>query len=555
MRGVKNPIRYAKEVVPIMCQKQDEGKVEGQFAEMDVVVGELRGLVLKAFDGKELLHLVEGGLFRKLMQIGLATLKKLIELHGPGDVGPIYTPGGEPEQSRQPQGRRREYQSIFGTLEIERTVYTRGCKQQEFAPLDAILGLPEGKFSYHLQDVAQMLGVDLAWERDRQVLRRLLGCNIPVDSLERMNRHMAEATADYQAQRPLPAAGEEGELFVISGDGKGIPMRREKATEEAAAPDHAPDHEPEREPVSSHILPSAQRGPLPGRKQMSVVGAIYSVDRLERTPEEILQALFRETPAEGVLEKARPKPVGKHVWAALDQELPVTEICHHDGAPLTFPAVDATFNQLAEEHLRRDPLRTRPLVRVMDGEARLWATADIYLPPGRHPDDADVLDILHVSQHLWKAAGVLAQGRQPQEAFLRGRLEQVLNGGVHNVIKGLRALATRRELRGPALQTVSAVCGYFARHAGRMRYDEYLKKGYPIASGVIEGACRHLVKDRLERTGMRWIRDGAQAMLNTRSLWLNDEWDAFQTHYTQREINRLYPGRRSLIQQNFAVTA
>lgn len=533
-----------------MCQKEHEGKVEVQFAEMDTAVGELRGLVLQAFGGKELLHLVEGGLLRKLMQIGLAALKKLIELHGTGEVGPTYTPGGEPEQHRQPQTKSRDYHSVFGMLEIERTVYTCGCKQQEFAPLDAVLGLPEGKFSYHLQDVAQMLGVDLAWEKSRQVLKRLLGCNIPVDSLERMNRHMAEATADYQAQRPLPAAGEEGELFVISGDGKGIPMRREKAADEAA-----PGQEPEREPVSSHILPSAQRGPLPGRKQMSVVGAIYSVDRFERTPEEILQALFREAPAEGGLKKARPEPVGKHVWAALDEVLPVTEVCHHDGTPLTFPAVDATFNQLAEEHLRRDPLRTRPLVRVMDGEARLWATADIYLPLGRHPDDADVLDILHVSQHLWKAAKVLAQGRQPQEAFLHDKLEQILNGGVHNVIKGLRALATRRNLRGPALQTVSAVCGYFSRHTGRMRYDEYLKKGYPIASGVIEGACRHLVKDRLERTGMRWIRDGAQAMLNTRSLWLNDEWDAFQTHYTQREINRLYPGRHSLIQQNFAVTA
>lgn len=534
-----------------MCQKQNEGKVEGQFEEMDTAVGELRGLVLKAFNDKELLHVVEGGFFRKVIQIGLTALKALIQLHGTGDEGPTYTPGGEPEQSLQPQTKRREYQSIFGMLEIERTVYTRGCKQQEFAPLDAILGLPEGKFSYYLQDVAQMLGADLAWDKSRQVLKRLLGCDIPVDSLERMNRHMAEATPTYQAQRPLPAAGEEGELFVISGDGKGIPMRREKPVDKAAAAAHAP----EREPVSSHILPSAQRGPLPGRKQMSVVGAVYSVDRFERTPEEILQALFRESPAEGVLEKARPKPVGKHVWAALDEKLSVTEVCHHDGTPLTFPAVDATFNQLAEEHLRRDPLRTRPLVRVMDGEARLWATADTYVPLGGHADDADILDILHVSQHLWKAAKVLAQGRQPQEAFLRGKLEQVLNGEVRNVIKGLRALATRRELRGPALQTVSAVCGYFSRHADRMRYDEYLKKGYPIASGVIEGACRHLVKDRLERTGMRWIRDGAQAMLNTRSLWLNDEWDDFQTHYTRREINRLYPDRHSLIQQNFAVTA
>ncbi len=497
-----------------MCQTQEAGKAEVEFAEVDAAVGRLRGMIVEAFKGKELLHLTECRLFWALMEIGLKVLQTLVRLHGTGDKGPTHTPVGEGEQSRQPETRRRVYESMFGTVEIERTVYTRGCKQREFAPLDAILGLPEGKFSFHLQDLAQMLGADLAWEPTRQVLKRLLGRDIPVDSLERMNRHMAEATPLYQAERPLPAADEEGDLFVISGDGKGIPMRREKPAGEATGEEAA-------EPVSSHILPSAQRGPLPGRKQMSVVGAIYSVDRYERTPEDVLRALFRE-PADDDMPaaKLRPCPVGKHAWAALDRVLPLAEACHHDGTPLTFPAVDAAFNALAEEHQRRDPQRTRPLVRVMDGEARLWTTADTYLPLGRHADDADILDILHVSQHLWKAAGILATGRKQQEAFLRDKLEGILNGEVRNVIKGLRALATRRGLRGPASQTVSAVCGYFERHAGRMRYDEYLKKGYPIASGVIEGACRHLVKDRLERTGMRWVSNGAQAMLNTRSLWL-----------------------------------
>ena len=72
--------------------------------------------------------------------------------------------------------------------------------------------------------------------------------------------------------------------------------------------------------------------------------------------------------------------------------------------------------------------------------------------------------------------------------------------------------------------------------------------GYPIGSGAVEGACRHLVKDRLERTGMRWVREGAQAMLNLRSLWINAEWDDYQQYYVDTELDRLYPDRKSLIQ-------
>jgi hypothetical protein len=278
---------------------------------------------------------------------------------------------------------------------------------------------------------------------------------------------------------------------------------------------------------------------------MSVVGTLYSVDRFVRTPDDVLRALFREGPAlEGTAlpEKLRPRPVGKHVWASLDEE-----ILDDDGAPFTLPAVYTTFAWLADEHRLRDPRRRHPLVRLMDGEPRLWETADVCMPLGDHPDDADILDILHVSQHLWKVAGVFETHRKRQETFLREQLGRVLHGGVRGVIKGLRSLATRRKLRGTARKTVDAACGYFERNADRMHYDEYLKKGYPIASGAIEGACRHLVKDRLERTGMRWVRDGAQAMLDLRSTWLNDEWDAYQAHYVEREVQRLHPDRNSLI--------
>ena len=73
-----------------------------------------------------------------------------------------------------------------------------------------------------------------------------------------------------------------------------------------------------------------------------------------------------------------------------------------------------------------------------------------------------------------------------------------------------------------------------------MRYDEYLAAGYPIGSGVAEGACRHLVKDRMEQTGMRWTVAGAQAMLHVRALYVNDQWDDFLEFRVEQEQARLY---------------
>src|ERR1700724_338585 len=116
----------------------------------------------------------------------------------------------------------------------------------------------------------------------------------------------------------------------------------------------------------------------------------------------------------------------------------------------------------------------------------------------------------------------------------------LLEGKVRDVVGGLRQMMTKRELKGPRRQTVREVTAYFQRNRARMKYDEYLASGYPIGSGVVEGACRHLVKDRLERTGMRWVPSGAQAMLDLRATYLNGEWDAFWNFHMLQEDQRLH---------------
>ncbi len=120
---------------------------------------------------------------------------------------------------------------------------------------------------------------------------------------------------------------------------------------------------------------------------------------------------------------------------------------------------------------------------------------------------------------------------------------RILQGEVEGVIRGLRWQATHKKLKGERLKQVEKSCAYFENNAHRMRYNEYLAAGYPIASGAIEGACRHVVVDRREGSGMRWVMEGAQSMLGLRCLYLNGDWEHFMKFHIEQEQKALYPVR------------
>src|SRR5205807_8000742 len=130
--------------------------------------------------------------------------------------------------------------------------------------------------------------------------------------------------------------------------------------------------------------------------------------------------------------------------------------------------------------------------------------------------------------------------------FVRERCLRVLQGRVAAVIRGLREMATKHDLTAVRRKTIAKICAYLEKNRERMHYDEYLAQGYPIASGAIEGACRHLVKDRMERAGMHWTIPGAQAMLDVRSIYVSGHWEEYQAYRIEREIAGLYPERTSV---------
>jgi hypothetical protein len=200
---------------------------------------------------------------------------------------------------------------------------------------------------------------------------------------------------------------------------------------------------------------------------------------------------------------------------------------------------ERTFAELAIACHQRDPKHNRMLVCLMDGERALWDVAREWLPRA-----VGVLDLFHVLERLWQAAYCFhAERGSEAEAFVTNRLRMLLQGKVGYVIGGLKRLRNEHDLQGEKRKTLNAAITYYENNRDHMKYDEYLAAGYPIGSGVAEGACRQLVKDRLECTGMRWTVNGAQAMLHLRAIHLNDCWDDFVNYRIEAEQTRLY--RRS----------
>ena len=462
------------------------------------------------------LHTIERALWTRLLQLGHDLLANLFAQCGSGDLGEtLALPDGR-EAYRLEGLHQRPYVSVFGRFTLQRTVYgSREGQKIDFVPLDNRLQLPECPFSYLLQDWDQALACEQAFGQVNATIARMLGLTQSVDSLERMNRDVAQQATPFRLNRPLPAADQEGEIFVASADGKGVVLRR------------GPD-----DPA-----PRAYRtkGDKASQKRMATVGTVYSVDRYVRTPEEVVAALFRDGPSP---EKGRPKPQHKQVWASLaQQDVPVS-------------GMDAVFAWMLWELCRRNPGRVKETVYLSDGQESLHNAQEEYLPGHCK---VGILDVLHVTPRLWKAAHVFHPEKSAEaEGFVRERLLRVLRGQVASAIQGLRVMGGQRALTAAKRKALAEVCNYLEKNQGRMRYDEYLAAGYPIASGVIEGACRHLVKDRMERAGMHWTVPGAQAMLEVRSVFLSGHWEEYQAFRIEQETQRLYP-HRQLVEQLYGM--
>jgi hypothetical protein len=454
------------------------------------------------------LHDVEQGLWDLLLQIGRRALGAFLAGHGSGDLGEAVTLPDGREVQRLEALHARPYVSVFGRFTLRRAVYgSREGQALEFVPLDNRLRLPAGAFSYLLQDWDQALAMEQPFDQASQTVARILKLRQSVDSLEGMNRQQAQDVGDFRDLQGSPPAAEEGRVVVVTADCKGVVIRGQGTAT-----------------VCGGQRPAGQRA---NQKRMATVAAVYTVDPYVRTPDEVVAALFRDPDHQA---GPRPEPCHKRVWASLP----------HEG-PRPRSSIEVVFDWVWWEFAQRNPRLARPTVCLCDGQEALWQACADSVPD---PDRIDILDLLHVTPRLWAAARLLHGDKSPEVLpSVRRGVTQILQGNVATVIRTLRRVAQDRGLPGAKKKRLGRICSYLNKNRHRMRYDEYLRRGYPIASGVIEGACRHLIKDRMERAGMHWTLEGAQAMLDLRSVWIGGHWEAFQEQRREHETNRLYPHR------------
>jgi len=416
---------------------------------------------------------------------------------------------GVPRNKRRLSGR--SLMTVVGEVTVPRLAY-QASGVETLHPMDAALNLPDELYSHN---VRRRVAEEVAARSFDEVvveLPRMSGAEVPKRQVEELAARAAQDFEAFYASRAL-ACEETEDLLVLSFDGKGIAMRHDDlrpATKKAA--------EMGRRKLATRLTKGEKRN----RKRMAQVATIYSLSPQARTPMDILHELRPVHDAA----TPRPRPVNKRVWASVEQS--PTEV------------IKAAFDEAA----RRDPERKRRWVVLVDGNKDQLARIR-KIAKDKGACVTIVLDIIHVLEYLWKAAYAFhADGTKEAESWVEQRLLALLQGrSAGDIAKGIRSCAVRRGLSAEARKPVDTCTRYLVKNAAIIHFDRALSGGLPIATGVIEGACRYLVKDRMGRTGARWSLQGAEAILRLRSLRASGDFEAYWAFHIEQENARTHRSR------------
>ena len=433
---------------------------------------------------------MERSLFRQVLRLGLKLLQLFLltrvqaESHAPQ---PGVGRTSVPYHSQKPI----DYFSIFGKLTFERAYfYTSG--QPGVFPLDDALNLPERCYSDLLMESAELLAVDSAYDKGLEVMARLLGLTLSELALETsVAEHSQQVKAFYRQKDKFPIQ-EEGRILVAQADGKGVPMvRRETADLKARR----------------------GKGDKKTRKKEAIATAVYTIEPYPRTPHAVVDALFKKDQPS----VKRPTPCHKQIFASLDGK-------------------EAAIQRLAEWAARRDHPHIRDRVALTDGSEPLQKQV-----LARLLGFTLVLDIIHVDEYIWKAGTAIYGETDPKRAgWVEAQMLDILSSRADQVIQQLEDKTQSVRKSSQAGKVFRQVANYLRRNQPYMDYADYLRRGWPIGTGVVEGVCRHLVKDRMELSGMRWALSGAGSLLALRAVNENGDWEEFHEYRRTQRHEQLY---------------
>ena len=407
-------------------------------------------------------------------------------------------------------GHTRGLATVFGPVQVTRIAY-RARGQANLHPADGVLNLPQDRHSHGLRRLAAIEASRGSFDGAVEAIERGTGQQVGKRQVEELaQRSAADFDAFYSGRQP--PAGSTSDVLVLSCDGKGVVMRPDAlraATAAAAAT------------TSPKLATRLSKGEKRNRKRMAEVGAVYDATPTPRTPADILPATEQER------REAVAGPVTANKWLVAS----VAE----DAATVV--------GRVFDEAQRRDPEHQRSWVALVDGNNhqihRIGAEAR-----ARQVSVSVVIDLIHVLEYLWKAAWCLhAEGDPAAEAWVRHHASAVLDGKSTRVAGAIRRAATMAKLDRAKRAGADACATYLTNKSQYLDYPTALAKGWPIATGVIEGACRHLVKDRMDLTGARWGLSGAEAILRLRALRSNGDFEDYWRYHLVQERCRVHQSR------------
>jgi len=458
------------------------------------------------------MHATADDIGRLITERGQALLRALYQAHLDRRTAReqrVTVCGADEIERDRVQCSSRRLETPVGDVTITRLLYqARGV--EGLAPMDAALGLPDEHYSYAVRRIVAEESARGSFDEVAETLANHTGAHVPKRQIEELTvRSAQDFDAFYAARAVEPEVTTD--LLILSFDGKGIAMRHadlRDATRKAA----------EAEPRRLHTR--LAKGEKPNRKRMAQVATVYTLAPWPRTSAEVLHGLRNDRDA------ARPRPTNKRVWASVQQ------------------SAQAVINDAFAEALRRDPERQRRWVVLVDGQRDQIKRVE-RAARAAQVEITIVLDIVHVLEYLWRAAYAFhADGTPEAEAWVEHQLVKLLSGTTGGAMaRSLRDMIRRHELDASAAKPVEKAAGYLARNARLLHYDRALADGLPIATGVIEGACRSLVQDRMGRTGARWSLIGAEAILRLRALRASGDFDAYWKFHLAKEHERTHQSR------------
>jgi hypothetical protein len=418
---------------------------------------------------------------------------------------PVHDAADEVRPREQLHERRLE--TIFGTVIVSRAGYGAEGKPS-LHPLDGELNLPAEKYSHEVRRRVAIEAAKNSFDEGVAALESYTGARVPKRQFEELVARSAQDFDDYYEMRQQHAQAEphSGNIVVLTVDGKGIVMRPEDlrdATRRAAA---------KRDQTFTARLGQGRRLHA---KRMASVAAVYTIEPYVRTPEDIIARVQKVPDA-----PSRPRPEHKRVWASLER------------------TPEEVITAMFDEAEHRDPQHQKTWAALVDGNlTQLDGLQKI--AHQRNIDLFILVDFIHVAQYVWKAALVFhPEDFEKQDDWVRTRLLEILRGKAVHVAAGMRRSATLHSMKEEERKPVDSCADYLLSYAPYLNYDKALLNGLPIATGVIEGACRHLVNDRMNVTGARWSLDGAEAVLRLRALRSSGDFDDYWEFHEIREYER-----------------